>query len=302
MTQYIPKISSIKNSLAAWLPQNQHAQEADKLSQEIQSLNQSLANRTGEVFKRKLSETSTLIQHEKEKCLNDLKRMNGSYYQDPNSTLKKAWDKLVETVQKALGIKVEKREQLDDISEQLNDLPETEAVKTAKSALNGYTLREKARNNRQKQLNLILGTEKNSADFDNTLTTRKVLLEQRYKDLCGEYYADPKGQLHQAWQNYQTAIATDNDKEQALNTYQDLDEYRKQIESQLYEVGQQLSISASKDRTYESLTVQSISEEVEKLKEIQKTESDLSRIDWRGITTSAAKVALLGAGYILLST
>ncbi len=303
MSSYFPKflsLSTITGSLAAWLPQNEHSKKAVSLVQDIQSLEQSLTNKTDQVFQSKVSETILTIQKEKQKCLNDLLRMNGSYYQDPKSTLKLAWDKLVEAVHTAIGVNVERADQLDAVSAQLN-VDANEAKETAKRKIDYFKKIEEKRDARQTQLNRILGIEKAASNPEENLKLKKDLLKQKYQELCGDRFGDPNGKLHQAWEKYQTALAHGSTGEDFLASYQKLDAYRRQIEAELYAIDQQLSIPTSATCTYEVLTTQSITQEVEELKRIQKTESDLSGVDWSGIAASTAKVALVGAGYILLA-
>jgi hypothetical protein len=299
MTSYFSNLAKISGSLSAWLPQNDHAKKADALAQKIQSLEQSLSDKTGQVFQSKVSETTTAIQEEKQKCIQDLDRMNGSYYQDPKSTLKMAWDRLVNAVEIAIGFKVERADQLDAVSVQL-DVDPNEAKKTAKEKIDHFKVIEQKRDKRQNRLNQIIGLEKTASNVEDDLKLRKELLKQKHRELCGNYFADPNGELHKAWEKYQTTLAEGSTGENSLKEYQQLDEYRKQIEAELYHIDTQLLIPAS-TRTYEILTIDSIAQEINRLKEIQKTESSLSGVDWSGIASNAAKVASIGAGYIFLT-
>jgi hypothetical protein len=291
----IPSLSAMTESLAAWLPQNEHAKKADNLAEDIRSLEESLINKTGQVFQNKVSHTIVAIQEAKQKCIDDLLRMNGSYYQDPKSTLKTAWDKLVQAVHTAIGVNVERSDQLDTVSAEL-DVDPNEAKEIAKKKIDHFKTIEKKRDARQNQLNQILSTEKAALNPEENLRLKQDLLKQRYQELCGSYFGDPNGQLHQAWTKYQTALAHGSTGENSLDSYQKLDAYRRQIESELYSIDQQLLIPASTARTYEVLTTEQMTQEVEALKKIQKTESDLSGIDWSGVATSAAKAVLVGAG------
>lgn len=299
MTSYLPSLSRITESLAGWLPQNEHSEKAAALTQKIQSLELSLTDKTTQVFQDKVSETILSIQNEKQKCIDDLTRMNGSYYQDPKSTLKQAWDRLVKAVHDAIGVKVESADQLDVISSQL-DIDSTKEKKLAKSKIIGFKVIENKRNARQDQLNQILSIEKAASSPEENLKLRKELLQQRYQELCGNYFGDPNGQLHQAWVKYQTALAYGSTGENTLAAYQALDTYRRQIEAELYSIDKQLSIPASTTRTYEMLTTESITREVKELQKVQKTESDLSGVNWSDIASTATKAALIGAGFLLL--
>jgi hypothetical protein len=294
-------LSKVGSSLASLLPQNQHVQKAKELGKEIQSLTHSLTDKTGPVFKGKVTETTTLIQTEKSKCIDDLFRMNGAYYQDPKSTLKKAWDRVATTVHTALGIRTERRDQLTDISVQLKAAPPTKEMKTAERAITSYTNIEKKRDLRQEQLNKIVSTEKGSEKKDEEFVKRKQLLQEKRRKLCGDYFGDKNGELDKAWTKYQTAIANSSSGVDELANYTQLEEYRKCVEAELFNIDQQLSLLASKDRTYETLTTDSIQKQIAVLRNRHMSESNLSGIDWKGLATSTAKVALATAGFILIS-
>ena len=283
---HLPSLSSatsyMSNAIKSRLPKNDHTKKAAELSQEIQSLESSLTDKTGEVFQKKITETTSTIQKEKEKCIAALNGLNGSYYQDPNSSLKRIWDKVVETVNDAIGYKVERKEQLEEVSNQLK-VDENEAKKTAQGKIDQFKRVEKLRNDRQNQLNQILSTEKAAANPEDKLKikTQKEALLKQHRELCGNYYGDRNGKLDQAWQK------------QDLAAYQKLETQRKQIEAQLHTIDQQLSIPATTDRTYEVLTTESINKQITELKNIQKNESDLSGVDWRKTLKQAAVTILL---------
>jgi hypothetical protein len=303
ISNHLPSLTAIKNYTASWLPQNEHTTKATELTQEIQFLEQSLNDKTGPVFKTKVSETIDLIQTEKEKCIKDLVRMNGDYYQDPKSSLKRTWDTLVDKVGIALGVRTETLEQLGEISDQLNSGSPTEEKEAAKSAIETYLFIEKKRNDRQAQLNLIISTEKTTEPLtDDTLTQQKTSLQQRLRELCGDYYGDPNGKLDQAWKEYQTAVdqgfPTDSTKN-FLDAYNGLEKEKRQTEAKLFETEQRLLLPISSERSFEALTTASIQAQIDTLTADQSSESDLSGVDWGRLASSAAKVALISAGYIL---
>lgn len=295
----IPSLSTITQSLTSLLPQNAHSKKAAELAQEIQSLTQSLTDKTGQVFQSKVSDTIQALQNEKQKCLDALLRKNGSYFQDPQSSLKQAWDKIVESVHGALGFKVESADQLDAVSAQL-DTDSNEVKEVAKKNISKFKAKEGKRDERQNQLNHILSIEKAASNPKENLELKKNLLKQRYQELCGNYFGDPNGQLHQAWEKYQTALAHGSTGEWTLAAYQEKDTYRRQIEAELYDIEQQLAIPVSTTHTYEVLTTESITKQVEELKKIQQNESDLSGVDWKRMALNAAEVALVGGSLLLL--
>ena len=292
-------ISGIKNAITSRLPQNEHAKNAAKLKQEINDLETSLNDKTGTVFQSKVQETTQTLVQEKKKCIEELTRMNGSYYQDPKSGLKKNWDKLAVSVRKALNVEVE-RNQLPTISSQLEKAPETEDTRTAKSKIISYLAVEKKRDERQAQLERIIATEKASTPtFEEQTKSKKEALQKRHRELCGEYFGDANGKLDKAWRQYQTAIQSGSSGEFFLKVYKSLEEQRKTIEAELHSLEKQSTIPATPESTFEALTTSSVSKQIETLKDTQIKESNLSGVNWKGLGLSAAKMTLLAAGYIL---
>lgn len=226
-------VSLVKETILHLLPKTEQSRQRE-------SLQAALNDKTGAVFQAQLAETTTLLQKEKQRCIDELHRMNGSFYEDPKSILKKAWDK----------------------------------------AASSYLHLEKIRNNRQAQLDKIVATEKASTDLDEQLKQKKTFLMQRHRELCGDYFADPSGQLHQAWTS------------DPAGEYLKLEEERKKIEAELSAIDHQLSISPS--TSYTVLTEQSIASQIDKL-------SQEASVDWKRLAASAAQVTLLAAGYIIIS-
>jgi hypothetical protein len=181
----------------------------------------------------------------------------------------------------------------------LNEEPFTEEKESAKRAIDAYRWVEKKRDARQKQLHLIIGTEKTDVDPEEQLKLQKELLQQKHLELCGGYFGDPHGTLDGAWQKYQTAISCALPGEELLAAYKELDEYRKQVEAKLFDLGKELAIPASTDRTYEVLATESITSKINALENLQKMGSDLTRVDWKGVARSARRTALITAGYFL---
>ena len=214
-------------------------------------------------------------KNEKAKCIEALAKLNGAYYQDPNSELKQAWDTLVITVKNA-GLDAERADQLQDIAKKLESSTREQAT-TAKNAIGSYQKLQETRDQWQRQLNKILGAEKTektkAAELENSLKVKKAQLQQRQHELCGDYFGDSRGLLDQAWQTHQDA------------TYQALEIERRKIEAELWEIGQQFAISASSGHTFAVLTAEKIQAEVNKLKEDQAKEERLSGVDWRKALT-----------------
>ncbi len=263
----LPSLSSINQSIKNWLPKNGHTRQASSLSQEVSSLEQSLTDKTGTVFQSKVAETIQILGQQKTKCLNELNRMNGNYYQDPNSGLKKAWDKVVECSMKALNIKVDRLEQLPEIRSQLETTPETEEKTEAKRKISFYHAIETKRNARKAQLEIIIATEKASLpNFQEQLKQKKEALIKEHKDLCGNYFGDSNGKLDQAWRRYETAINHGSTGENSLRAYEALEERRKVIESELHMVDEQLSIPSNPHRTIETMTTESIAKQIQEYK------------------------------------
>ncbi len=290
----LPSVSSatsyVSNAIKSRLPKNDHTKKAAELSQEIQSLESSLTDKTGTVFQNKVSKTLSTLKTEKEKCVTALNGLNGSYYQDPQSSLKRIWDKVVQTVDTAIGYKVERTEQLDEVSAKLK-VDQNEAKTTAQGKIDQFKRVEKLRNDRQQQLNKILGTEKTAPKLEEELKAQKEQLQQKHRELCGNYFGDTNGKLDQAWRKYKNGQDT-------LDAYKKLETERKQIEAQLFTIDQHLAVPATTDRTYEVLTSESITKQVEELKKVQKTESDLSGVDWKKTVKQAAVTTLFAAGYL----
>jgi hypothetical protein len=292
-------MTNLVSSIKSLLPQNEHTRQAARLNQEVNSLEQSLTNKTGTVFQSKVAETAQMLGQEKTKCLTELTRMNGSYYQDPNSGLKKAWDKVVASSMKALNVKVERLEQLPEIRSQLEP-SDTEEKAEAKKKIGYYQAIETKRNARKAQLERIIAIEKASLpNFQEQLKQKKEALLKEHNELCGNYFGDSNGKLDQAWKRYQTAIEHGSTGEHSLKAYQDLEERRKTIEAELQMVDEQISIPSSPDRTIESLTTDSIAKQIEQLKGAHANESKLSGVDWREMAIVATEAAVIGSTALL---
>jgi hypothetical protein len=265
--------SSASTAVTSRLPQNEHVKKAEGLKNQIVILQQALGDKASAAFQQKLAETINYEKNEKTKCIEALTKLNGAYYQDPDSELKKGWDNLVKAVRDA-GLNVERLDQLEEITKKLESSTNEKAA-TAQNKIISYQTLNETRNQWQRQLTKILGEEKaESAALENQLKVKKEQLQQRHRELCGNYFGDSRGKLDQAWQKYQTEGT-----EIALNAYKALETERKKTEAELWEIDQELTISVSADRTFEVLTTNKIQAELVKLDELQKREANLSGVD-----------------------
>jgi hypothetical protein len=320
----IPNVTAGFRALSDWLPKSQHDKNVEQyakniasLNNEIHSLAQSLNTKTGTVFKSKVKEVADAVQKEKENCRGDLLALNGSYYEDPRSALKGAWDELVQSAYTAIGFKVERSDQLDALAELLYNDPcnvsDPDGKKeSANKKIKHYKDLETMRNRRQAQLNQILATEKVGLNLEETLKNEKAMQEQMHLKLCGHYFGDPQGQLDQAWQTYQNEKSHGLEGEESLAAYQALDESRKKIEAELYKIEQRLSTPVS-HHTFEQLTIESINKQIQAFtKELKLTPAPTKKdkstkvitaiaIDElkRRIAATATKAALTSASYIV---
>ncbi len=213
------------------------------------------------VLDTKVAETIKSLNEKKQECEDDLRRLNGDYYQDPKSLLKQTWDKLVQKIHNVLGIHVKSDQQLAQVITQLDSSSSPDAD-GAKRSITGFNLLKAKRDKIQTDLNTILATERASkADYDSTLIVTRQNLEQRYLTLCGLYFQDPKGQLHQAWNLWKTAEASKASDTGILKAdYEQLNDERQQIEAQLYRIHQRLTLAPTK--SYSDLATDLISAQI----------------------------------------
>jgi hypothetical protein len=320
----LSNVTSIVGYLCSPL-QNEHTKRAAELNTKIESLEKCLKERKGNVFTQKVSETRDSIQfrkHEhiididphltpvlekaenkvtnaiawmqikKEECIKDLSSLNGDYYQDPNSRLKQKWDQVVETAQTALGTKIGKLDQLEEIYPQLQSGTSNQKI-AAKTAIDSYRALEKQRDEQQSQLNRIVSLEKTVENYDNNLLDQKrIKLQEKHKELCGDYYGDPKGQLDQAWRRYQTAVLHGSTENYSLERYNQLETNRKQIEAQLFNILQQSSLPVPDPHVYEELTEILINSQISILIAQQKSELNQSGMSLKKCAVTTAMLAL----------
>lgn len=282
-------ISSFTDIIYSQFPQNEHTAKVAEIDSEIQGLTTALTNTTSVIYKNKIVETKVKLISEKETCLSTLTRLNGEFFQDPRSTLKKAWDNVVTSVQEALKLKVESREQLQHISTQLKSVPVDETIEKAESSIYYYTHLEKTRNNAETRLNEIINVEK--ADLIDPLSEN--VLRQRQKELCGNYYQDPNSLLDKAWKAYQEALSENSDSVCApalLEKYNLLEKERKHTEILL----KRFNSAARTDRGIEAFTNETINAEITTLMKERINESALKGIDWKKTVAAASGIAATG--------
>ncbi len=279
-------------TLHSLLPQNAQIQRKFEIESQVEKLQTALQNKSGDAFKKIISEVSNKIceglELEKQKCMDSLARLNGNFFQDPNSGLKKAWDTIVKEM-KTMGIEIEKRDQLDTWEEKLKEMGGNRAP-VALLAIKKYKALETKRDAMATWLETIISTEKtNSKTLQITLESSKQNLEERQKVLCGNYYQDPKGKLDIAWKAYTTGLSSgDNSATDCLEKFNNLDNERKKNEAKLFEIKKQIAIAADPTRTIEALAEAGIEEEIKELEEAKNKESS----DWKSIARKACTNAL----------
>ncbi len=196
---------------------------------------------------------------------------------------------------------MQSRDEIEPILNHQLKNPENTEKEQARSAISKFILLEKARNDKQKQLDQIIATQKTgSLPLQDDFNAKKHILETRQQELCGNYFKDPNGLLDQAWSKYVQAEANSStDANSLLEAFTKLDEERKQIDAQLFKINQHLMISPSPERSFEKLTEVAISKEIKTLTELKTHETDLSGIDWRktASTASAIMATFLAAGF-----
>lgn len=269
-------ISGFANKLYSQFPQNEHTANSARIEAQVQGLTAALTDSTSKIFKSKINETKNELNLEKESCLNSLIRLNGEFFQDPKSSLKKAWDRVVTNVQEALQLKIEFRHELENVTKALESKPKDEIVEKAQDAVGIYTSLEKKRDNIEVRLNEIIATEKTDAIAPPSEDT----LRARQKELCGNYYQDPNCLLDKAWKAYQNALTqNDTSAPDLLKQYNLLENERKNNAMILQRLN---SIApAPAERSIEALTISSIQAQVNVLKQEGINEAALSGIDWK---------------------
>jgi hypothetical protein len=182
------------------------------------------------------------LDAEKEKHAKILRELNGSYFQDPQSPLKQAWDALVTKVS---DTRLHHRSDLDALLEQTNECVD------ARSCINKYLLLETQRDTSEAILKKIISIQKNGPNasyITRSLEGQRNVLKGRQKQLCGNFYEDPASLLDIQWKAYQEALRVSSPEATSLfNAFQTLDTERKEIDSSLYFLDQQLSLAATSE-------------------------------------------------------
>lgn len=294
----IPKtVSTVSSAASSYLPQNDHAKKVAQINQRITTLHKALAENSNDSYKTCTNETQEKLKEQKQKIESDLVNLNGAYYQDPISLLKKAWDTVLNTTNDALGKQPKARCELTPLQNELKAATDQSnpKIQSALTAIDKYVGLEKDRDNFKTQLNTIISIQKTSPNIsseNDPLLLEKNKLLQDQKELCGNYYQDPNGLLDKAWKAYQKAVDSGSpDANTLLNTYKKLERKRKTIETRLLALEEQISITPHKDRSIQTLTIASINKEIEELGALKTDEAKLSGVNWKETVIKAATIA-----------
>jgi hypothetical protein len=280
--------SLLPRGINSLLPQNAHSKNVAEMTRQVETLNDALKDKTSLIFQNKLVETQNKLKNGQKDCTAELKELNGSFFQDPASLLKQAWDLVVNTVKAALGKEVVSRGELEGITTELKTTPEDLA---AAKAIEDFIQLEKKRDLRKKQLETLIGIEKTGSEatsVQDALVKERDALLKRQKELCGHYYGDANSLLDQAWKAYQN-VPTDNQ-------YHKLEIERKSNDATLFTLEQHLAFPTSSDRTIEDLTAECIAFEIKTLEEKKKVESKQAGVDLLATVTSVIGFVAGSAG------
>ncbi len=158
------------------------------------------------------------LMEDKASCERVILQLNGKYYQESSSVLKHSWEKVRQTVEKALEVDVDGhecsahgREFIPTVKSNLEGAISLEKYNAKRAAsplaiptetveavdsVNGYLRFEKQRDEFVQLLHDIIQIQKaGKGDFYQ----EKLNLQVRLKQLNGEYYGDPASLLDQAW-------------------------------------------------------------------------------------------------------
>lgn len=267
MNSLINGIIGISQKICSSLPQNEHVQKISAIEDQKKKL------RTDKIFQKTMVEIQGKLQTEKEQCINALTVLNGSFFQDPSSWLKRRWDTVVKTVNVALNLKIQHQRELQTVLTQLDSLPfSSQEIEEAKSAINTYVRFEKQRDTQQKRLLEIICIESSgNSGVQESLKTELEALKARQKQLCGNYYKDPQGLLHQAWNASRKNLTDKN----VLN-YDLLERERKAGAAKISALQKQIDASSSlPGKSIEDLTNEEIQLQLKTLEEAQAKETAL---------------------------
>jgi hypothetical protein len=259
-------MNTVIKTITSYFSQNTQTQRKLEIESEINKLKTALNNRSGDAFKRVISEAGEQFQKdlnaEKTRCLQSLARLNGEFFQDPNSLLKKAWDAIVKLLQ-LVGINIKNRNELEEYETKLRKSSGNRAP-LALAAIEKYKKLEAKRDSMATLLDTIVSTEKTiSKDFQTQLESKKKDLEKHKKALCGSYYQDPNGELDMAWKAYTAELSAGNSSASSmlLEQFHRLDDRRKSYEAQLCEIEKHIRVAIDPERTVEALAIAIIPEE-----------------------------------------
>lgn len=240
---------------------------------------------------------AALLQSEKEKYEKILRTLNGKYYQDPQSSLKQAWDTLLEKVP-LTGQHVTLRPDLDSCMRALEDTQTTVSM-NAKSSIHNYLLLELKRDISEAFFKTIVSIQKNEPVAADPLLEKKKVLENRQKQLCGNSYEDSLSLLDRAWKQYKQAYEECNPNADVLHSsYLVLEEERKTIEAELFFLEQQLLLSPTPHNTLTSLL--EIQRQIEFLETQSGEKLRTGRMDWNQTQAQTLRYSLFHiAGHLL---
>ncbi len=302
LTRITSGISSLlpQSGISSLLPQNEHTANVSRIEAKITKLKLALGDHSSGVFTAKIEKKIAKLETEKKVCEERLAELNGSYYQDPASLLKKAWDSIVDTIDTTFNVRIKTREELDSaperIFENLNAITDRDKFNTKSVvysnttiAITDYIKLEEERDAIQAQIKKIVVTQKTEPKFEKTLSDQLKALEARQKELCGEYYQDPRGLLDQKWRASQAGNSD------ASAEFFTLETERKSNEAKIFALREQISAGVISGRDIEAVTAESIDKKVVELEKKKLEESALSGVDWTKTVVSTAKVAGIAA-------
>ena len=231
--------------------------ELNALSEEAYLLREALAIKTGGTFSKYIDKAQNQLGLDRQEAANRLLELNGAYYKDPLSLLKRAWDAAVKAIEELFGsVVIQTRK---DLEEKHNNFQSSNRIKEAQ-LIEAYFNLETERNTCRETLKETIGTQAKSS---------VTILAQKKQELCGAFYGDSNGQLDKAWKKYTAALGTsDPNAEKLLKAYEGLEKKRKVIDIELSILEEQTNPSSDfSKRSVEVLAEDAIRE---RLKEIEK--------------------------------
>lgn len=239
---------------------NTLSDELSTLLEETNQLRQALEKKTGKVFLQYAQRAEQQLKDDGQTAAHRLLELNGSYFQDPLSLLKQAWDAAIKAIEELFqGTVIQTREDLKEkyhIFQSSNRTKETQLIQA-------YFNLEEERSTCQEALKKQI-----SQTTESCIEERKQKLQKRKEALCGTFYEDPTGLLDQAWKKYIRAVQSSaSNTEKLLKSYQQLEQKRKLIDVELSILHENTNTSSSfSKRSIEILAENAITE---RLKEIE---------------------------------